>query len=231
MPRWFETVTDLDDARQRAIVRCRRYGMIEMADQQLVRVSFCPLPKLAGPLDMPWGHVVHRAAKGNHCWLYFNQPRGLEQFLALKFVVSTRRATLATFRGALEVLDEVARIKQTEAIVCDVANWRISDRLLARWGWVPHKPQRWHRNYIKRFAVTAELGGARGGRIGDLPVGDMGEGRHGVQFGWPLADDIADLPAADDERVGNEPAVAAPRDGLGAHQRSSAFGGCRRQLS
>ena len=42
-------------------------------------------------------------------------------------------------------------VKRSDAIVCDVWNWRISERLLARWGWEPHKPQAWHRNYIKRF--------------------------------------------------------------------------------
>jgi hypothetical protein len=49
------------------------------------------------------------------------------------------------------VLDEVARLKASDAILCDVWNWRISDRLLARWGWQPHKPDRWHRHFIKRF--------------------------------------------------------------------------------
>jgi hypothetical protein len=36
-------------------------------------------------------------------------------------------------------------------MVCDVANSRLSDRLLTRQGWEKHKPQRWHRNFIKRF--------------------------------------------------------------------------------
>jgi hypothetical protein len=155
MPRWFETVTDLADERHRAIIRGRRYGRIEMSDGTLEGISFRPLPKLAAPFDLPWGRLVHRSAPGDRCWLYFNQPRSLEQFLALKLVVSTREATLASFRGALEVLDEVARIKRTQAIVCDAAYWRISDRLLARWGWQPHKPQRWHRNFIKRFQTVS----------------------------------------------------------------------------
>jgi hypothetical protein len=151
MPRWFETVTDLADEQQRALVGRRRYGRIEMSDGCLERILLRPLPKLAAPFDLAWGRLVHRSAAGNRCWLYYNQPPGLDQFLALKLVVSTREATLASFRGALEVLDEVARIKQTYAIVCDAAYWRISDRLLTRWGWQAHKPQRWHRNFIKRF--------------------------------------------------------------------------------
>lgn len=152
MPRWYETVTELSDERQRAVVRRRRYGIIEMLDGQLRQIVFRPLPSLAGPFDLLWGEFVHRTLPGDRSWLYFNQPRGLDQFLSLKFLMSTRQATLATFRGALDVLDEIAAIKRSDAIVCDAANWRISDRLLARGGWQGHKPQRWHRNYIKRFS-------------------------------------------------------------------------------
>ena len=49
------------------------------------------------------------------------------------------------------VLDQIARLKRTDALLCDIAGSRISDRLMSRFGWEPHKPQRWHRNYIKRF--------------------------------------------------------------------------------
>ena len=75
----------------------------------------------------------------------------MSQLFALKYVVSQRDCTLATIHEASNVLDRVARVKQSDAILCDVWNPRISDRLLARWGWEPHKPARWHRHYIKRF--------------------------------------------------------------------------------
>jgi hypothetical protein len=51
----------------------------------------------------------------------------------------------------LTALDDVAELKKSDALLCDAANTRISDRLIRRFGWQPHKPQRWHRNYIKRF--------------------------------------------------------------------------------
>ena len=62
---------------------------------------------------------------------------------------SSRRAgtSYATFRAALVVLDAIAELKRTDAIVCDAANMRLSDRLMERLGWEPHKPQRWHRNF------------------------------------------------------------------------------------
>ena len=75
----------------------------------------------------------------------------MPNFLALKYIVSTRGTSYRTFRAALSVLDAIAELKQIDAIVCDAANIRLSDRLMARLGWEPHKPQRWHRNFIRRF--------------------------------------------------------------------------------
>ncbi len=92
-----------------------------------------------------------RRTPGDRCWLYFNQPWRHSNFLALKYVLSLRDCTFATSRRAALTLDEVAHIKRSDAILCDAWNLRISERLLARWGWEAHKPSRWHRHYIKRF--------------------------------------------------------------------------------
>jgi hypothetical protein len=87
----------------------------------------------------------------DRCLLYYNQPRRFSNFLALKYIVSTHGTTYATFRTALITLDQIAELKRTDAILCDAANSRLSDRLFRRFGWEPHKPQRWRRNFIKRF--------------------------------------------------------------------------------
>lgn len=150
MYRPFQTVTDLRRGEQ--ILRGRRYGVIVMSAGRLAAVHVRPYPKLSGITEwflLP--HRYHTGGPSDVCWLYYNQPRRFPNFLALRYVVSSAGTRLATFRGALDVLDAIARIKQTDALLCDAANTRISDRLLARWGWQPHKPQRWHRNYIKRF--------------------------------------------------------------------------------
>jgi hypothetical protein len=83
--------------------------------------------------------------------LYYNQPRRHSSFLALRYVASTPGTSFATMRAALVALDALAALKGTDALLCDAANTRISDRVLARFGWVAHKPQRWRRNFIKRF--------------------------------------------------------------------------------
>jgi hypothetical protein len=75
----------------------------------------------------------------------------MPDFMALKYIVSTAGTSYATIRAALKTLDAIAELKRIDAIVCDAGNMRLSDRLMARFGWEPHKPQRWHRNFIRRF--------------------------------------------------------------------------------
>ena len=112
-----------------------------------------PWPKLVAlpELCAAWAAVSCRRATADRCLLYYNQPRRMPNFLALKYIVSTAGTSYRTFRAALTVLDAIAELKRTDAIVCDAANMRLSDRLMARLGWEPHKPQRWHRNFIRRF--------------------------------------------------------------------------------
>jgi hypothetical protein len=139
----------------REALRGGRYGVIDVREGRLAAIRVRPWPKIISALEVEWfGHRRHEQSPGNRCLLYYNQPRRHANYLALKYIVSHRDCTLATFHRALEVLDEVARVKRSDALLCDVWNLRISDRLLARWGWEPHKPQRWHRHFIKRFYGT-----------------------------------------------------------------------------
>ncbi len=150
MPGLFQTVVDVEQAA--AVLRRRRFGMIETVNGRLTRICLRPWPKGGSLLEARlWGRLRHQRQRGDCCRLYYNQPWGSANFLTLRYMVSTRDCRLATFRGALTVLDEIARIKDSDAIVCQACNPRISDRLLVRWGWEPHTSDRRRRNFIKRF--------------------------------------------------------------------------------
>jgi hypothetical protein len=149
----FETVHDL--RRQADILRRRPYGVIVVENSCLRAIHLRPWPKIFSSPDLLGvGRGFDRRSTGDRCWLYYNQPRRLRNFLALKFVVSSRAATFGTFRSTLIVLDEIARIKGTDAIVAEVRSARISDRLLRRWGWESHLPSSRRRHFIKRFYGT-----------------------------------------------------------------------------
>ena len=150
MPPLFETVTDL--AAGAETLRRRRYGIIEMAGGRLQAIRLRPFPKIvSAPGILLWGNAYHRYISGDRMWLYYNQPRRFPNFLTLKYVVSGRDTSFASLARALDVLDEIARLKRSDALLCDVGNWRIGTKMTARWGWTPHCPSRWHRHYIKRF--------------------------------------------------------------------------------
>jgi hypothetical protein len=134
------------------LLRPRSHGIVETAGGELRAIYLRPWPKLASWTELwPLGPRYHADGEADRCLLYFNQPRRMPNFLALRYVVSTSGTSYRTFRAALVALDAVAKIKRIDAIVCDAANIRLSDRLMTRLGWEPHKPQRWHRNYIRRF--------------------------------------------------------------------------------
>jgi hypothetical protein len=99
------------------------------------------------------GGWYHRLVPGDHCRLCYNQPRRFPNYLAVMSLVSARNTTLATIRRVLEALDEIARIKGVDALLCDAANWRLSTAIMCRWGWEPHCPSYWHRHFIRRFPV------------------------------------------------------------------------------
>ncbi len=145
----YETIRDLETGQQR--LRARRYGVIRMRHEAFDSVLLRPYPKIATLADVWWGNRHHENCAGDACWLYYNQPWGFDNFLALRYIVTSQGTSYAMFRGALRVLDYIARVKGSDALLCDVSNARISDRLLKRLGWEPHKPSQWHRNFIKRF--------------------------------------------------------------------------------
>src|ERR1700730_7520248 len=120
--KWF-TRTLVDPFADCETLRRGRYGVIETHEGRLESIRLRSGPKVASALEASWsGRRCHRGQPGDRCWLYYNQPRAFPNFLALKYVVSHRDSTLATFRRALEVLDEVARVKRTDAILCDAWN-------------------------------------------------------------------------------------------------------------
>jgi hypothetical protein len=146
----FATITDLRAAADH--LRRRRYGVIEMRAGRLAAVHLRPWPKLISIPEALWlGHWHRRLLAGDRCWVYYDQPWMHRNFLAVKYVLSARGCTFATLKGAMTVLEEIARIKRTDAALADVSSARISDRLLARQGWQRHCQPSFRRHYIKRF--------------------------------------------------------------------------------
>lgn len=154
----FDTVTDLNASRD--TLRARRYGVIETRGGKLVSITLRPWPHLLSLRELwPLSDRWRPSGPADRCRLYYNQPRGHSNFVALRYVACTAGTSYRTFRAALTTLDRVAEIKGSHALLCDAANQRLSDRFLRRMGWEPHAPAWGRRNYIRR------LGEATGYRL------------------------------------------------------------------
>ena len=147
---WFETVTDV--AGQQETVRRRAYGVIETENGQFVRIQFRPWPKFISLLEIRLlGMRVHKQKKKDRCLLFFNQPIFHRNYLVIPYVLSFAGTSYATSRKAQHVLDQVAFIKQSDAILCEATNAKLSDRAMSRLGWEAHVPGSKRRHFIKRF--------------------------------------------------------------------------------
>jgi hypothetical protein len=133
-------------------LRRHRYGVIEIAEGKLCRITFRRWPKFISlPEIRLFGRWKHESCDGDFFRIYYNQPLRCSNYLILKYAESSRQTGMASIVRGLAVLDEIARLKQSDALLCDASNERISTRSMHRFGWEPHCPSRFHRHFIKRF--------------------------------------------------------------------------------
>ena len=153
MARMFETVADVEA--DLAVIKNRAYGVIEVCDQEFSAIQMRPFPKLISVAEIKWSNLWKKQSfvptYKDRVLLYYNQPVLHRNFLALKYFVSDYKSTLASIAISLSVLDYIAMVKRTDAIVTEITNNRIKDRHLKHFGWQEHLQNKRGRHWIKRF--------------------------------------------------------------------------------
>jgi len=131
-------------------IRRWKCGRIVMKDGKLVEIQH---RMLCGNVSVAqvWLQAKFGRREDDCCWLDYHQPFGMPSFLTLDYIRTGTLASYKTFIGACHVLDEIARIRATSAIVAHVTNRNISDRLLRRHGWERHMEAWKGRHWIRRF--------------------------------------------------------------------------------
>lgn len=132
---------------------CRRpYGVIEAVKGRFVRVQLRPWPKYASLVEVHWLQAMKsKRHEQDVCRLFYNQPLGHRNYLTLSYVESSLNTQLKTVYSALDALSQIAYIKRSDAILAEVTNSRISDRILIRRNWERHREDSRQRHWIKRF--------------------------------------------------------------------------------
>ncbi len=146
----FQTITNIEANRD--TIQRRAYGVIQADDERFVSIRFRPYPKLISGAEAYWaGTWGKQEYKRNRCLLYFNQPLLHRNFLTLQYIVTTLNSSWTTCAVALSVLDRIAQIKQSDAILCELSYKKLSPRLMKRYGWERHLKQKKRKHFIKRF--------------------------------------------------------------------------------
>lgn len=135
---------DSDAIRQ---IRC---GRIVMERGKLVAIERHQWPSPVS-IAQVWWESERGRIRGDICRLDFHIPRSMPNFITLDYVRSGSQTRFQTFMGACNVLNEIARMRGSVAIVAHITNGRISDRFLQREGWQRHMPHWRGRHFIRRF--------------------------------------------------------------------------------
>ena len=145
-----QSVRDMDA--EQHVLMTRAYGMIETSRGQLVRVQVRPWPKFGSIVEAKWlRHWRSTRLPQDICRLFYNQPLQHRNFLALTYIETSLNTSWKSVATALRVLDRIAYLKHSDAILAEVYNKRFSDRLLRRLGWERHREDCQQRHWIKRF--------------------------------------------------------------------------------
>lgn len=141
----YQNLSDHVDA-----IKQLRCGRILMESGCLVAIEE---HRFASPVSIAqvWWESNHGRIRGDVCHLDFHVPRGMQGFITLDYVRSGDQTSYKTFRGACNLLNEIARIQNACAIVAHITNGRITDRLLERNGWQRHMKNWRGRHFIRRF--------------------------------------------------------------------------------
>lgn len=131
-------------------LKARRAGQIVVQGGGLVAVFGRWWPYIGNHVRAAWDRRF-RPTEDDRCELFYHAALSSPQFLTLSYIHSGEQTSVASVYAATLVLDEIARLKRSLAIVCNVTNDRISDRALARWGWESHCHAWSGRHFIKRF--------------------------------------------------------------------------------
>lgn len=149
----FEMISDVET--QQSALKNRAYGVIEVCDQSLAAIHLRPYPKLVSVAEVHWSSFWKKQANAStsrdRVLLYYNQPMLHRNFISLKYFVSNYKTSLASIAVCLSVLDYIAKLKRTDAMVAEITNKRIKDRHLSHFGWDEHLKGKRGRHWIKRF--------------------------------------------------------------------------------
>jgi hypothetical protein len=131
-------------------VRSCRYGEVVLRDGEFVAIYPRWWPRVASQWDVMRDDYL-RSLDRDECRFYYSFPIRTPGFMSLNYAHSGPKTQYKTLRRGVLIADEIAAIRQANAIVCQAFNQRVTEALMNRWGYVRHASRLGSNHYIKRF--------------------------------------------------------------------------------
>ena len=128
-----------------------RYGVVEVHNDHAYQIQRRLLPKMPSIWEA-WLDACWRRLPDNEVRLYYNVPYRCDGFMVLAYARAGSKTSLASFRTGLSVLEEIAKLKRLQAIVCHATNPRLTERVMNYFGYNRHASHLKGYHYIKRLA-------------------------------------------------------------------------------
>lgn len=127
-----------------------RYGEIEVSSGSLVAIHRRWWPRI-GSQSEAYLDSYHRTLPSDSCRAYFAFPFRAPGYMTVLYARGGPNLQYKTIDQAVLVMDEIAQLRDSNAIVCQVVSDRGTERLMNRWGYVRHACTLGDNHYIKRF--------------------------------------------------------------------------------
>lgn len=141
-------VTDLNLSAD--LVRSARYGEYSVLADQSFELYFRWWPRLASRWDVMRDAYL-RSLPTSECRVYYSFPIRCPDYMTINYVHSGKGTQYKTVRQAIVIANEIAQLKKAAAIVCQITNERITQRMMNRWGFVQHAQTLGNNHFIKRL--------------------------------------------------------------------------------
>jgi hypothetical protein len=140
----------IDLAHSHARIRNCRYGEIELIDGAVHRIYPRWWPRVGSEWESMMDSYLPRLP-ADHCRVYYAFPMRSPGFMSVLYAHSGPNTCYRTLYRGVTAVDEIAKIRNAEAIVCQVTNTRLTERLMRRLGYVRHAFSLGDNHYIKRL--------------------------------------------------------------------------------
>jgi hypothetical protein len=147
-----EFMTPLSASIIEALGQVAGHGVIVVQPDHSVQLFSRYWPRWPSRLGQ-WMDERWRRLPTGQVRIYFNQPRLSPGFLVLAYAQAGKQATLPTLRLSLNILEEIARRRNMQAIVCQATAVKLNERVMNYFGYDRHAATLGPNHYIKRLAI------------------------------------------------------------------------------